>query len=610
MRDPAATGVRPADARVEVQAEAAAMAQADGAVVLDSTWYDLQDMGSLGRRLVVAADGRVDATWQDDFCALAGQCPPNLAAPQPFPQRGMAHAVRSAAGVWGAAVKVADPRIRNCCLTDLVGGFGGLDVDPAGRAVVSQHMNEEGCDLRGNFYLKDGTGPTGYSAYLTPIRSPSFLFPQVAATSNGGYATLAEVPRAGLYDECEEIAVSRVAAAGASFVCPVGWQGGPWQSFAPAALFRDGRPAFPASAAASDGRAGVAVTDFGGNVRLFESSDGSFAPATVTIRTLTAYTDAAITAPDSTSSQYRPYIHAHVAYADTTPHVVLSELQARRVGGNVTYSDWRSRIVHWSSLTGVSVVHQVPAGVAGRFDDVEQGLTGPLAGFNTLTVDWPQVGFSPDGAETYVAWLRFTDTEVDPTANAGLPGIVTGIGFGDVAAAVRAGVGAWSAPQNLTQTPNVDERFFSLAPRNPDGHAHVLYQASVGAQAGIAIIGDRGQSPGNVQRAIVYLERRLVASTVDVATGGPGRAGVALSIVPNPARGRVRYTLGAPAGAAAAAIDVFTVDGRRVARLDASGGAAIWEGRGRDGQAAPSGVYFARPADSTTPAARFLWLAR
>jgi len=224
--------------------------------------------------------GGVDAAWQDDFCALAGLCPPNLSSPQPFPQRGMAHAVRTSGGAWGAAVKVADPRIRNCCVTDLVGGFGALDVDPSGRAVVAQHMNEEGCDLRGNFYLKDGSGPSGYSANLTPIRSPSFLFPQTAATSTGAYTTLGEVPRAGLYDECEEIAVSRVAAAGLPFTCPVGWQGGPWVSFAPAALFRDGRPAFPAIAAASNGKVGVSVTDFGGDVRLFESSDGSFAPGT------------------------------------------------------------------------------------------------------------------------------------------------------------------------------------------------------------------------------------------------------------------------------------------------------------------------------------------
>jgi hypothetical protein len=590
---------------------AAALDQASGAVVLDSTWYDLQDMGSLGRRLVVAADGRVHVTWQDDFCELAGQCPPNLSAPQPFPQRGMAYAARDLAGAWTTATKVTDPRIRNCCLTDLAGGFGALDVDGAGRVVIAQHLNEEGCDLRGNFYLKDGSGPTGYSAYLSPIRSPSFLFPQTVATAGGGYVTLGEVPRGGLYDETDETATSFVAAPGASFTCPVGWQGGPWTMFAPPALFPDGRGAFPAIAAAADGRVGIALTDFGGNVRLFESSNGSFAPGTVTIRTLTAYTDAQITAPDSTSAQYRPYIHVHVAYADTVPHVVWSELQARRVGGNVTYADWRSRIVHWSSLGGITVVHQVAPGTADRYDEVDRGLAGPLAGFNTLSVDWPQVGFSPDGGETYVAWLRFADAEVDPTANAGLPGIVTGIGFGDIAAAVRTGGGGWSTAQNLTQTPQVDERFFSLATRNPDGRAHVLYQASASAQAGVALIGDRGTNPGNILRKIAYLERPLAASLVDV--GAPVAAAPALRAVPNPARGLVRFVdaTGAPTGG----LELFTVDGRRVARLAAAGNQpATWDGRDASGRPVPSGVYFARrteaPGSPGSAGLRFLWLAR
>ena len=41
---------------------------------------------------------------------------------------------------------------------------------------------------------------------------------------------------------------------------------------------------------------------------------------------------------------------------------------------------------HWDSVTGVGTVYQVPAGVADRYDDVDQGLTGPLAGFNTLSI--------------------------------------------------------------------------------------------------------------------------------------------------------------------------------------------------------------------------------
>ena len=42
-----------------------------GAVAIDSTWYDLQDMGSFGHHIEVGPDGRVHLTWQDEFCELA-----------------------------------------------------------------------------------------------------------------------------------------------------------------------------------------------------------------------------------------------------------------------------------------------------------------------------------------------------------------------------------------------------------------------------------------------------------------------------------------------------------------------------------------------------------
>ena len=579
-----------------------------GAIELAQTYYDLQDMGSLGTRVVVQADGRVHAAWMDDWCELdAGGCPPNLGAPNPYPQRAMAYAYRPPAGSWSVVGKVQDPGIRGCCLTETFGGFGSLSITPDGRAAVSQHMNEDGCDLRGDFYLENVAGGSSWKAYLTPIVSPSYLFPQVVSLPNGSFVVLGETPRGGCYDETNEFRVSRLAAAGASFTCPTGWQCGPWTAVVSAGLFPDGRAAFPSLAAASNGRVGIAVTDwggggsgpscpsrtspYGGNVYLIESTDGTFAAGTVTVRRLTTYTDAAITASDSTSAQYRPYIHCHLAYNDTTPHVVWSELQTRRVAGAIAYFDHRSRIMHWSSTRGISAVKQVMPGEADRYDDVDNGLSGPLCGFNTISVDWPQVGFSADGSEIEVAWLRFSDAEVDPTADMGLGGIVTGVGFGDVAASVAQGSGPWSAPQNLTQTPRTDERFFSLAARNPNGRAHLVFQASATDQAGVAVVGDRGTQPGNLLRRIAYLERVVQASTVAVEPpSSPAR--VALLGYPNPARGHMRF---AAPGTRGGAIGIYSLAGGLVARVVVStDGAAAWDGRDRLGRPAPSGMYHAR----------------
>ena len=578
-----------------------------GAEAVDSTWYDLQDMGSMGHHIEVGADGRVHITWQDDFCELGGGCPPNLAAPQPHPNRGMGYAVRDANGVWSNLGKVSDPRLPICCIRELAGGFGGLALAPGGRVAIAQHLNEDGCDLRGYFHLQESPGSNLFRGYLTPIVSPSLLFPQVAANPNGSFSVLGEIPRGGQYDETTDLRVSYIAAPGTFYSC-FNWQMGSWTAFAPLSLFRDGLPAFPSLAASANGRVGVAVGDLGGNVYLIESSNGTFAPGTVTTRNLTNYSDAGIVKTDSTSLEYRPYVHCHLAYNDTTPNVVWSEWQARKTGATISYFDYHSRIRRWSPARGLETVYQVPAGVADHFDDVDNGLAGPLPGFNTLSVDWPQVGFSADGTETYVAFLRFTDSQVDPTANAGLPGVVTGIGFGDIACSVERG-GAFAAPQNLTNTPSTDERFFSLSTRNPGGKAHLVFLASATNQAGCAIIGDRGTTPGNLERRIAYLAAPLAQSLLDAPVAPVAHVPSALRVAPNPVLAHVRVRIEAAPAERTRLVEVLDLTGRRLATLVLARGDrfAEWQGRDDAGRMAPAGVYFARVAgDGDAPAARFV----
>ncbi len=203
-------------------------------------------------------------------------------------------------------------------------------------------------------------------------------------------------------------------------------------------------------------------------------------------------------------------MHCHVAYNDTTPNVVWSELQARKSGASVVVrrlsqphhalgSDPRDR-------GGEAGARRARPTTSTTSTTGSERARSP--GFNTLSVDWPQVGFSADGSETYVAWLRFVDAEVDPTADAGLPGIVTGMGFGDIAASLTRAGQPWSAPQNLTNTPQTDERFFSLAARNPlrPGAPRVSSPRRP-TRRGSPIIGDRGTAPGNLLRRIAYLER-------------------------------------------------------------------------------------------------------
>jgi len=581
---------------------------AAGAIALDSTYYDLQDMGSLGTRIVIGPDQRVHLTYQKDFCEIGGGCPPNLNLPQPYPQRGMAYTWRDANGIWQYAGKVADPVLaaRNCCaLPESFGGFGTLSLTPAGTVAVAQHLNEESCDLRGEFYLQNAPGGNVWTGKLPPFATgDSYLFPQVVALANGAFLLLGEVPIGGSYGETQKFGVSYYASAGGVYTC-FSFQGGPWKNVDTPAMYRDGRPAFPSLAAASDGRVGIAVTDFGGKVYLIESSNGTFNAGTITTRTLANYTDASIAAADSTSAEWRPFVHCHLAYNDTTPNVVWSELQARREGGTIYYYDWRSRIRHWDPVHGTTTVKQVQPGEADTFDDVDNGLNGPLCGFNTISVDWPQVGFSVDGSETYVVWLKATDGQVDPTADMQLPGIVTGIAFMDIAASVRVGAGTWSAAQNLTATPATDERFVSIAERNAGGMAHLVYQSSVTDQAGIVQIGDRGVTPGNVVRRIAYLERALAGSSLDAPRGAAFTAG--LRAWPNPASGEVRFQL--ERTPAADVLEVYDVHGRRIADVALESGVeSRWTGRDTAGRPVPAGIYLARLRSNARVAAKFLWL--
>ena len=75
---------------------------------------------------------------------------------------------------------------------------------------------------------------------------------------------------------------------------------------------------------------------------------------------------------------------------------------------------------------------------------------------------------------------------------------------------------------------------------------------------------------------------------------GDGAVGLGLSLAaaPNPARGRVTFTIGgAPAGPES--LTVRDVQGRRICRIAPSGRQVTWDGRHELGYPVPNGTYFA-----------------
>jgi hypothetical protein len=134
----------------------------------------------------------------------------------------------------------------------------------------------------------------------------------------------------------------------------------------------------------------------------------------------------------------------------------------------------------------------------------------------------------------------------------------------------------------------------------------VLFQASATDAAGVALIGDRGTSPGNLLRRIAYLERFLAAATDIVA---PDAALERFEVTPNPAVGRVRFRFAA-ARDRDLEVDIHTVGGRCVRRLvlPAGRGAVEWDGRDARGAHVAHGSYVARIVGAPGAAPRkFIW---
>ncbi len=121
---------------------------------------------------------------------------------------------------------------------------------------------------------------------------------------------------------------------------------------------------------------------------------------------------------------------------------------------------------------------------------------------------------------------------------------------------------------------------------------------------------------GTVLLATAY--RSVLAIDAPDPTGVPVvamDAGLDLRVAPNPFREGVRIRLAAPAGAAAS-VEIFAVDGRRVASIPSPAASAgertlTWDGRDAAGREVAAGVYFVRAAvDGRTGARRVVRLDR
>src|SRR4029079_4889497 len=103
------------------------------------------------------------------------------------------------------------------------------------------------------------------------------------------------------------------------------------------------------------------------------------------------------------------------------------------------------------------------------------------------------------------------------------------------------------------------------------------------------IIGDRGTTPGSIQRKIAMLDMHLDASVLDAPVSQGATLTGPLRVSPNPALAHARVHFETEPASLARTVEVLDLTGRKVAALPLPAGArgVEWQGSDRRGRAAP-----------------------
>ncbi|MBX2991425.1 MAG: T9SS type A sorting domain-containing protein [Bacteroidetes bacterium] len=194
----------------------------------------------------------------------------------------------------------------------------------------------------------------------------------------------------------------------------------------------------------SSGRVGSLMNAADNGLYWFESTDNGL---TWPVTALQIHPPIRIAGNDSMAV----WVGSDVVYQGNEPLVVFDE---RRI--NTTGPD-SARIMFWSRATGF-----VTAASKGNTPGVVTALNRPQT--NHITVCYPVIGLS--GSHIVVAYIAFmSDTSS------------SGFNYADVFIVTSSNAGAsWSTPRNLTNSPQVDERYPSISKWNAAGQVNLVWQ--------------------------------------------------------------------------------------------------------------------------------------
>jgi|GEM_PF-4305018 len=540
--------------------------------VLDSSYYDWQRNGSLNKRIWVNADGSIHATYM-------------VSPDEQQVERGMKYYY---ADQFGSAFS---PGTEIASFRD---GFGSISAYPTSApngavAVVSTH------DFAAfaSYTFTDAYQGLGAFSELTTNDADQVLWPKPSVNSDGSISI------AGTLNN--NLTVNGIAH-------NVAWDRAPdiTTGFSQTWTFLGEDPArwsetnmeYPTLASGPGGRVAIVIADFAADVHFYESTDNGISFAETLITTAATDTFGLPTDPDSSATVFLPYLNCDMVYVDEEPHIVWTALQGAQAAGVGLY-DYGTRIYHWSPSTGTNTVtiSQYQSAVPS-----EAGYVFP--GANHATIDWPQIGTSPDGNVLYMVYVAFNSD--DTTA-------VSGIGYGDIFGTLSVDNGVtWTDPVNLTNPgglyPGADDRYPSISPINyetaiaPGNDFCVVYQTD---DTGGSVV--QSEESVNLDFFLflpVDLEEPSGIGKGGTETGSLPKAFALHQNYPNPFNPATTVKYEVPEGTKKVVLSVYDSRGRLVntlisGQMDPGVHQLTWDGKTSTGEATASGIYFLRMKSDT-----------
>jgi len=541
-------------------------------IVLDSSYFDWQDNGSLNKRIWINSDGSIHVTYMKS------------------PDRTLID--RSMTYYY--ADEAAQSFISFGNIAPFRNGYGSLSgypvstPDVAAAAVISTH---DYATFHSYVFVDSSQGAGSFSG-MTTDPTDQFLWPKPSVNSDGSI-TMIGTARLGANHILHNVGFERAENVTSGFSRYWNYFGVPWVEW------QNGDLQWPALAAGDNGIVGVTIPDMAADIHLYESTNNGISFYEEIITNAARDTVGLPALPDTLATVFLPWINVDMLYIGEEPHVIYTALQgATDPSLGLILFDYRTRILHWSPSTGIDTV------VVSNFQGAvpSEPETYVYGGTNHISIDWPQIGTSPGGDTLYVVYVGFNPDDVNPESS---------ICFGDIYSVISTDNGeTWSDPVNISNPdglyPGTDDRYPSISPVNynttlaPTMDLCIVYQTD--ATAGSYVQGEEAANWDYLMFTGVNFR-----SVLGIEQGKQEKSHLPRDFslhqnYPNPFNPTtaICFDIQGVAGEKQKVdLSVYDLRGRFIinlidTELEPGSHRVVWDGRNGTGEPVPSSVYFYR----------------